>query len=76
MKNIDNTLKAKIIFLKHFKIIFKAFLTFGFFVAFLISFMSDDFLTSFFNISSFFALFALNLFIITFIYVFFKARNH
>ncbi|TKX29523.1 hypothetical protein CQA69_07425 [Campylobacter estrildidarum] len=75
MKNIDNILKTKI-FLKHFKIVFKAFLTLGFFVAFLISLTSDDFLTSFFNISSFFALFALNLFIVTFIYVFFKTKNY
>ncbi|EHX6225414.1 hypothetical protein Q4923_001770, partial [Campylobacter jejuni] len=56
MKKIDNAFNAKIIFLKNFKIVFKAFLTLGIFVAFMLSFLSDDYLAGFVNITSFFVL--------------------
>ncbi|EDA5833277.1 hypothetical protein [Campylobacter jejuni] len=75
MKKIDNAFNAKIIFLKNFKIVFKAFLTLGVFVASLLSFLSDDYLASFFNIASFFVLFSLILYITTFIYCFFKLKH-
>ncbi|EKG4642533.1 hypothetical protein O3K24_000299 [Campylobacter jejuni] len=60
MKKIDNAFNAKIIFLKNFKIVFKAFLTLGIFVAFMLSFLSDDYLAGFVNITSFFCAFFFN----------------
>ncbi|TQR29330.1 hypothetical protein DMB92_08180 [Campylobacter sp. MIT 99-7217] len=75
MKKIDHDLHAKIFFLKNFKIVFKAFLTLGIFASFLFSFLSDDYLAVFVNITSFFVLFSLILYIVTFIYCFFKLKN-
>ncbi|EAC1839731.1 hypothetical protein E2I41_07410 [Campylobacter lari] len=75
MKKIDYDLNAKIFFLKNFKIVFKAFLTLGVFVAFLFSFLSDDYLASFINITSFFILFSLSLFVLTFIYCLLKKAS-
>lgn len=75
MKKIDNAFNAKIIFLKNFKIVFKAFLTLGIFVAFMLSFLSNDYLAGFVNITSFFVLFSLILYIVTFIYCFFKLKH-
>ncbi|QYH11224.1 hypothetical protein A0056_004915 [Campylobacter jejuni] len=75
MKKIDYDLNAKIFFLKNFKIVFKAFLTLGVFVAFMLSFLSDDYLAGFVNITSFFVLFSLILYIVSFIYCFFKLKH-
>ena len=75
MRKINNAFNAKIIFLKNFKIVFKAFLTLGVFIAFLFSFLSNDYLAVFVNITSFFVLFSLILYIVTFIYCFFKLKH-